>query len=57
MEVGKTFQTWVTTGYKPYHYDMVETKNHFRLDYTAISYVHEVFNYLPMQWMNIWMYP
>ena len=48
---------WVTTEYKPYHYDMVDAKNHFRLDYTAISYVHEVFKHLLMQWMAIWMYP
>ena len=40
-------------GYKPYHYDMVEAKNHFRLDYTVISYVYAVFKNLPIQWMAI----
>ena len=38
----------VSTGYKPYHHDMVEVeaKNHFRLDYTSISYVYEVFKHI-----------
>ena len=40
-------------GYKPYHYDMVEAKNHFRLDYTAFSYVYEVFKNFAIQWMAI----
>jgi hypothetical protein len=47
----------VTIGYNPYHYDMVETKNHFRLDYTSTLYIYKVFNYLPMQWMVILMQP
>ena len=39
---GLRWINWVSTGYKPYHYDMVEVeaKNHMRLDYTVISYVY-----------------
>ena len=56
MEVGRTDQTWVITGYKPYYYNMVETKSHFRLDYTSISCICNVFKHLSMQWIAIWMY-
>ena len=48
----------VTIGYNPwYYYDIVEAKNHFRLDYTSTLYIYKVFNHLPMQWMVIWMHP
>ena len=34
MEVGSAGKIWLTTGYKTYHYnyDLVEARNHFRLD-------------------------
>ena len=56
---GLRWINWVSTGYKPYHHDMVEVeaKNHMRLDYTAISYVYKVFKHILMQLMAIWMYP
>ena len=57
MEMGWSCWTWVTTGYKPYHYDMGEAKNPFRLDNTSILYIYKVFKHLPMQWMAIWMHP
>ncbi len=56
MEVGWSCWTWVTTGYKPYHYDMGEAKNHFRME-TLPSYLYKVFKHLLMQWMVIWMHP
>jgi hypothetical protein len=49
MEVGWACWIWVTNGYNPYYYDMVEARNHFRLDYTFILYRYKVFKHLPMQ--------
>ena len=40
-----------------YDYDMAEAKNPFRLDYSSILYLYEVFKHLTMQWMVIWMHP
>jgi hypothetical protein len=56
---GGGLRSWigVTIRYNPYYYDMVETKNHFRLDYTSTLHIHIVFSHLPMQWMVIWMQP
>ncbi len=31
--------------------------NPFRLNYTYILYIYEVFKHLPMQWIAIWMHP
>ena len=36
-------------GYKPYHYDMVEAKNPFRMDNTSILYVYKVFKHHTFQ--------
>ena len=38
-QAGLTWVTWVTTVYKPYHFYIVEAKNHFRLKYTSILYI------------------
>ena len=46
-----------TNGYKPYYHDMVEARIHFRLGYISLLYVYKVFKPLPVQWMDIWMYP
>ena len=43
-------------GYKTYHYEIVNAKIHFRLDYTHSSYIYIVFKQLLMQCMAIWMY-
>ena len=48
---------WVTYRYKPYHHDIVEARIHFRLDYISLLHVYKVFKPLPVQWMDIWMYP
>ncbi len=51
---------WLTTGYRPYHFYIVEAKNpfSFRLDYTSILYIHKVFKHLWMQWiLVIWVHP
>jgi hypothetical protein len=47
----------VTIRNNPYYYDMVEAKNHFRLDYNSTLFIYKVFNHLPMKWMVIWMHP
>ena len=57
MEVCQAGWTWVTTVYKPYQYDIVKARNHFRLNYTSILYIYKVFKHLPMQWIGIWMHP
>jgi DNA-binding helix-hairpin-helix protein with protein kinase domain len=57
MEVCQVGWTWVTTVYKPYQYDIVDSRNHFRLNTTSILYIYKVFNHLLMQWMAIWMHP
>ncbi len=44
-------------GYKPYHHDMVDTRILFILDYISLSYIYKVLKPLPVQWMDIWMYP
>jgi hypothetical protein len=36
MEVCQAGWTWVTTVYKPYQYDIVKARNHFRLNYKSI---------------------
>ncbi len=36
---------------------MVEATNSFRKHPTSISYVYNVFYYLDMLWMDIWVYP
>ena len=46
-----------TNVYKPYYHDMVEARIHFRLGYISLLYVYKVFKPLPVQWMDIWMYP
>ena len=51
MDVGWSCWTWVTTGYKPYHYDLDEAKNPFRLNNTSILCIYKVFKHLPMQWL------
>ncbi len=53
MKVGWADWIWLTTGYKPYHYDMVKARNHFIVTYTYIIYIYKVFKHLPMQWMVI----
>ena len=45
------------TGYKPYHYDMIGAKSHFKLDYTLMPYIYKVFKHLLMYWIVVWMYP
>ena len=42
MEVGSAGKIWLTNGYKTYHYnyDLVDTRKHFRLDYTFILYIY-----------------
>ncbi len=57
MEVVSAGWIRVTTDYKPYHYDMGEAENTFRLDNTSILYIYKVFKDFPMQWMAIWMHP
>ncbi len=53
---GSCFPT-LTTDYKPYHYDMGESENTFKIDNTSILYIYKVFKHIPMQWMAIWMHP
>ncbi len=36
---------------------MVEARINFRLEYIFLLYVYKVFKPLPVQWMDIWMYP
>ena len=55
MEVCQAGWTWAKTVYNPYHYDIVDAWNHFRLNLTSILYIYKVFKHLPMQWMAIWM--
>ena len=55
MEVCQAGWTWVRTVYKSYQYDIVDSRNPFRLDNTSILYIYKVFKHLPMQWMAIWM--
>ena len=56
---GGRLSYWIreTIGYNSYYYDMVEAKNHSRVDYTSILYIYKVFIHLPMQRMVIWMHP
>ena len=53
MKVDWADWIWLTTGYKPYHYDIVKARNHFIVTYTYIIYIYKVFKHLPMQWMVI----
>ena len=46
----------ITIGYKPYNLDMVKARNHFRLDYTFILYIYQMFKQLLMQLMVTWMH-
>ena len=57
MEVCQACWTWVTIEYKPYQHDIVEARNHFRLNYTSILYIYQVFKHILMHWMAIWMHP
>ncbi len=57
LEVGWAGWIWVTTEYKPYHFDMNKAKNTFRMDKISILYIYKVFKHLLMQWMAIWMHP
>jgi hypothetical protein len=49
--------TWVTIVFKPYQYDIVDSRNLYILNYTSILYIFKVFKHLPMQWKAIWMHP
>ena len=57
LGIGLSWLNLVTTGYKLYYYDIVEVRNHFRIDCTSTLYIYKVFKHLRMQWMAIWMHP
>ena len=44
-------------GTKTYHNNMFEARIHFRLENISFLYIYKVLKPLPVQWMDIWMYP
>ena len=36
---------------------MFEARIHFRLEYISFIYIYKVLKPLPVQWMDIWIYP